>query len=358
MASCWLIDRCGVESIFVAGKKAGMTTALHDVPLVPFERDHYLITRLVWFDILRYAIKSDILLFAAGSIFSIAPFFLVWLTLRCLRLIRGGRLRIIALGVSVGPLRDAISHRWCPKLFDLMDFAMLRDQASERLLRDLGSGVPLSVSYDLALAWPPAWQSKPPHTSTLRVGVSLHSAAWSSDEQARALMDAIVEALGVISPAFPDLAVTVFTVCSDPKDGDARASRELVERLAGCDVEVRLCVYGGTSPEEFAAEIQSCRALVTSRMHAGIIAMTSAVPVLQIAYARKVVDFFAHCELGSDFLVPPTHVATAVVKNFIRLALGGEIDVPALQRQARLKLKREAVLVAMERCAREIVSMR
>jgi len=149
----WLGKSLGVGECFVIGNGPAIPGILDGVKLHAVENPVKGIARILWLPILYRSIKSDYLVFAAGSIFTIQPFFIMYVVLFLLKIIREDKLKIAAIGISVGPFKSDFDRYWCFKSLGLMDSILLRDEASKRLLDEAAVEASYGLSYDMALCW-------------------------------------------------------------------------------------------------------------------------------------------------------------------------------------------------------------
>ena len=351
VSSDWVNKKFKINNIYVAGKKEGVPSEIKGVKIFPFEKSKYLITRFLWVDIFIHALKSRYILFSAGSIFTIQPFFLAWILLSLVKKIKGHNFGVGAMGVSIGPFRDKISLKYGPKLIKLMDFCILRDRASFDLIEQLSDKKNYSLSYDLALQWGPAWSYKKRHNGELKViGVCFHPGAWGGVKNMgyESNLAIYIEALRHFCLKNKNTHVKVFAACSDDLDGETEFVNFIYEELGKSNISAEEIIYNGSGTEEFANNIQQCDAVITSRMHVGIIGMMGAVPVFQLDYARKVGDFYGHTGLSSDFLYSATDVTSADIRRFLEESVTGSLLRLAEDRMNKLKNLSTHVLKSMD----------
>lgn len=263
----------------------------------------YMLSRLSWLDIFFSALRADGIVFCAGSIFSVQPFFLVRFVLNALRLLKGQDFALIAVGISSGPYKSQRDRKRAHACFKMMDHIQVRDIASEV---DLAAVIPadkLTRSFDIALMSPRIWSRnadrwlKPSHNE-LTVGVCLHRRATElGGGQLAEFFSQIVETLRRAGAS-----VILLVACTDTEDGDLTTAQRLALDLAQVGSKSRIATYAPEGIESFLATMRSCDCIVTSRMHVAVAAIASAIPVLQVNYAEKVAQFFVSHGIPTDNL--------------------------------------------------------
>ena len=327
----WLSEKCNVRKVYVTARKGRVPKVVDKAQVIPINPDKPLIGRMKFLRVFFYALRSDILCFGGGSIFKFGPFALLTCLLALLRLLRGNRLKIIALGVSVGPLSSRWATKWCRRFFSYMDFVLLRDSASEQLMTELSFKTPRMVSYDLALTWDKAWAMPSPDGSDKQnfIGLSINDYDWlfteggSDIDKARSCV--IADAVLAVAKRHPELNIRIFEVCTDEKFGDAGVTKRFLQQFAELKDRVMVCAYDGESPEHLIRKLTSCDCIIASRMHAGIFGIIAGVPVYQISYASKIRDFFDRCGLSKKFLIDKENLCYDDIELFLEQAISKKL---------------------------------
>lgn len=342
----FLTSSIPVDRVFVAGLRGRISAEIEGVKVQSYEIESNPIARFVWFQTFFYALRSRLLLFSAGSIFTVLPFFLAYLVVALLKVIRPG-MPIVALGVSIGPLHTRFDRFWCGRLVGLFDQIVLRDLASAELLREIGAKARHEVAHDLALLWEPEIR----HCGgSAVVGLCLGSQLANYTFPGGASADAcsaLAAAVSKLCRESPEVVVRIFAACGDATDGDNAIAERMRSTLADLGLTAELFVYDGWDPGSYIASISDCSAVVTSRMHVGVFAMMCGVPTLQVAYARKIRDFYAQCEIGQEYVVSPDELTEDAAYLFLKSAMTGGLEHAAASRRARLWKCRSELLVTV-----------
>lgn len=102
-----------------------------------------------------------------------------------------------------------------------------------------------------------------------------------------ASVEQYLEFLGSLRRDMPDVTVKLFGFQSSIVRDDL-----LVERIIreGELVEVADCSYQGDA-ETFLQEYATCSGILATRFHAGVLALGLGIPMVQLAYSHKIIDF-------------------------------------------------------------------
>lgn len=198
------------------------------------------------------------------------------------------RVPVVVIGQGVGPLRRSWVRWLAARAFGRAALISLRDEASERLLRELGVQHRIVRGADLAFLLPPPVR---PRGETLlaaagvgarrpRVGVALRP--WPGLVDPEALGRAALEGSGGVIVALPFDRVR-----------DLEASRRATAATDGALVDA-------ATPHDLLAVVAALDAVIAVRLHALIFAARCGVPALAIAYDPKVRAFAD--EVGAPWL--------------------------------------------------------
>ncbi len=273
----------------------------------------------------------------------------------CLLFLAAGMLKLLAArltgtpfvcyGIGVGPLHSPVGRRAVRALLNKAALILVRDDASQQLLLDIGVAPDrITMTADAAFRLPPQTEIEarellrslgladgdhprvaicPRRWFHYRHGVL--PARWRFPRRPlpgasdfAALLDALaaladtVQARGGTVVLLP-MKISPHTM--DPGQDDDVVCRELQQRMAHAS---RVCLMpDGLSPQEVATILTHMDAVVTMRMHAAILASTQGVPAVGLALSDKFDDCFAR--LGqTERLIP--------VKEATRQALLARLD--------------------------------
>jgi polysaccharide pyruvyl transferase WcaK-like protein len=206
------------------------------------------------------------------------------------------RLRLSAVGVSVGPFESMAVERSVKRFLRQCEFLSVRDRFSYEVAMqlELPSSVRVVAGLDLAGNYPAMFNI--PNDTGLApkaIGVALcryESLVGGDINNER-------ERLGAILSAAKDLAISqnrpvyVFSLNGHPVMGDQEVSRKAHARLKAAGVEAQLFEYPLTDMREVWQSIRSCAVMLTVRLHGAIAAYLEGVPVVLAEYHQKCADF-------------------------------------------------------------------
>lgn len=341
----WLATILGVQKCHLTAAKGTIGPTLSGIAVDTFSSPVKRISRLLWLSIFVKAMRSDYLVFSAGSIFTILPFFLVYLVIRMLKLIRGDSLKIMAIGVSIGPFRSDFDRYWCFKSLNLMDHILLRDLKSKKLLDNADVDFSCELSYDLALCWHRMFVEPETNKQPGLIGIALTSRGFGScmDGKHSHNCNAVIEAVDDAMNQYAHTRVRILSLCSDEVDGDVALCDHIHSRWLKWGNRVEMVVYNGKDIDAFLSAIHECSLMIASRMHAGIMAMNASVPLYQISYAEKITSFFEHCELSTTYLFSHDQVTQESLNNFLQQGMLKNLDPFAVEQSTSLRKKGDIV---------------
>lgn len=199
--------------------------------------------------------------------------------------------RIILLPQSVGPIAGR-GQRWLVRtVLQRAGLILLREQHSLALLQQLGVHTHMTVLPDLAFALPAnsARDAGAADMAAVRIGVTVIDRAaqepgFAGQQRYEDALVALLLRLGQQHGA----QITLLVQCSGPSphQDDRQATRRVYERLRQQGSRVSLHEdFADALALQAACSRQDC--VLSSRMHTGILALNSLVPVLMIAYQPK-----------------------------------------------------------------------
>jgi polysaccharide pyruvyl transferase CsaB len=196
---------------------------------------------------------------------------------------------VVLLGSGIGPIRHEMSRRICRFALRRVAFFQVRDVASVRELEALGVQTRnIAAAHDLSVLAESQTRSAM-LDPTRTIGISLCDLTPFERPGAVYSWSALSDALNTLSEQceFRVVLLSCFTGSSSVSDGDI--SRDFVSRLNG---KIPVChVEYSNSPDAFKVEIGRCEYLVATRFHACVAGYLVGVPVVAVAYNRKVTDF-------------------------------------------------------------------
>lgn len=343
----WLSSVMGVNTCSVSARSNSIEKMIFGIKLCTFESPIKSVSRFLWLPIFLKSLRSDYLIFSAGSIFTIQPFFIMYCTLRLLKLIRGNALNIMAVGVSIGPFKNNFDKYWCLKSLRLMNQIMLRDQKSSEILSSSSFNIPYKLSYDLALSWYKTFPESIQTCSkdTILIGLALTSRGFGecAGKVHSNICDSIIMAIESAIKQCDKINIRIFSICNDSIDGDLETCKHISRRLFDMGINSELVIYDGENIDEYLSSISKCVLMIASRMHAGIMAARASIPVYQISYAEKINAFYKHSELSTTYMYANDKVTKESIEEFISQSLSGRLTSFSDTQNHQLKAKGEIV---------------
>lgn len=343
----WMSVSLSVKSCSVSAKKNSIKKLIFGVNVSTFENPVKNIGRFLWLPIFFKSLRSDYLIFAAGSIFTIQPFFIMYCTLRLLKIIRGNRLNIMAVAVSIGPFKSEFDKYWCLKSLNLMGMVMLRDEKSSDILKSSKLNIPYTLSYDLALSWYKVFPELVPQgqCDTKLIGLALTSRGFGdcTENGHSNVCESIILSIGRAINQYDKVSTRIFCICNDSRDGDLEICRHISNRLTDMGIKSEIVIYDGGNINDYLSSISECALMIALRMHAGIMATCASIPVYQISYAEKITSFYEHCMLSTEYMYSHNEVKYDDIYKFISNGLSGKLADFADKQSTQLSVKGEIV---------------
>jgi len=316
----WMNTSLNVNKCFITAPSNSIEKTLFGITMETIETPIKNISRFLWISIFISSLRSNYVVFSAGSIFTIQPFFLMFLTLRLLKSIKGDSLSIMAVGVSIGPFRSNFDKYWCFKSLSLMDQILLRDEKSKKIIDESSFSINSKVSYDLALCWrkmfPYLEKVRKKDNKIIGLSLTLRGFGECTSTVHSHICDSVITSIESVVNRVSISEIRIFAICSDSVDGDILLSKHFEERLLKLRCKINIVIYDGHNIDDYLNLIYECSVVLASRMHAGIMALTASIPVYQISYAIKISEFYKHCDLSIVYMYKISEVTEQNMEEF------------------------------------------
>ncbi|RDZ27431.1 polysaccharide pyruvyl transferase family protein [Lysobacter silvisoli] len=297
-----------------------------------------------WVGFVRGLRASDVLVLGGGSVINGRPSFRKPLMLAAQR---RGRVRLAAVGVSIGPFANAAEQTAAADFARRFAYIAVRDRRSHALAQDMGLQDIVHAGRDLAGLLPlvaPTKERERNDNDPATIGIAPCRYTVRADHPAptpQAWQDAIVQALVRIAPQRP-IRACVFALNGHPQHGDAAIATQLQARLRERGIATELQIYRGGDPLATAAAIARCDAFVSARLHGAIVAYLQGLPFTLIDYHPKCRDFADDIGLPQALHIHAQHHDCAAFEAALSIMLnaGGTLaDVsPNLYAQQALRI--------------------
>lgn len=269
-------------------------------------------------------IKSQLWCFGGGSIFhdTLGVHLLkgVRNTIRRYKRFRR-RNRVIALGVSLGPVVTTASQTLLADILEQLDFVAVRDLASLELASSLGAAEKCVLGFDPAVLLPDVGLPSVSLSKRTRDRPSVSVAPCEyhrvvndglerlDDKRNKALAIALLEL-----SRFTDVSFKIFEFNGHEKIGDGRVVDEIARTLPS---DRTIVVPYFPNPLVAFEHIRTSACMVATRLHAAIFAFTAGVPIVVLCYHPKVKEFARYVGLAEQYVIDedradPEQIITAV----------------------------------------------
>mgnify|MGYP002153794044 CR=1 FL=1 len=236
-----------------------------------------------------------------------------------------------AVGVSVGPFRDAWSQRTCSRLLNHLSFVGVRDRASYERVRQIAPDARVELTFDLSALLPVVANSdiKGTHRLDKSLGIAMcNCERVSSADNELSRISAVAEAVrkAAIKNGIEEVVLLDFN--GHRYYGDAKVSNMLAKLLRRA-VPVRHIRYTADSASviEMVARL---RAVVAMRFHAAIFAFCTATPFVMLAYHEKCHELANLIGLPSELQHDGWNLQVDALTRSIQMILDDEAPAPSL----------------------------
>jgi polysaccharide pyruvyl transferase WcaK-like protein len=237
--------------------------------------------------------NSDYMISAGGSTFSKLPFHSNKALGHVLSKYNK-KLKLGAIGVSVGPFKSVSDEQQVQKYLKQLTFISLRDQRSYDYVSSLDLPGKVVNSFDLAALMPMMYNHTPQNitsqSSAKTIGISIcnYEQYTGGDLLKQTKRNSYFKELVRLLIKQTNYNLKVFIINGNESFGDTKATNKL---LAGVDPK-RYSIYPYTpNIKSTWDEISRCDFMISTRLHASIFACYANVPFVLIEYHRKCSDF-------------------------------------------------------------------
>ncbi|WP_016957055.1 polysaccharide pyruvyl transferase family protein [Catenovulum agarivorans] len=266
--------------------------------------------------------KNNHLVFAGGSIFHGKEW---WEMDYAKQNLDRFKLKVGAIGVSVGPF-DSVNHE--KKVIEFMknmSFISVRDQKSYDIVKSYNLDLPCINSFDLAALLPrvePCTTSDG-NSSEVTIGLALcsfnaKSAQAHHDNQSRLeLLASAINRLNILRNN--QLKTKLFVFHGHEAQGDL-ATNKMLANLLDPSVKYEICHYH-RDPMDMWHQIGSCDAVLSFRLHGAIYSFMAQVPFLLAEVHEKATNFLDDINWSDQLRVGDFEVSTDELVDRIELML-------------------------------------
>ncbi|SIN79595.1 polysaccharide pyruvyl transferase family protein [Algoriphagus halophilus] len=237
--------------------------------------------------------------------------------------------KVCLIGNGLGPFKYSFTKVLTQAAIRLSNLTTVRDMASYEEIKTLGMvSSNTFLTFDLAALLP---LSRSEIDSSL-IGVSLtplHYYNAEGEDLNQLYQDQVFDGLNKAMVANANLKVKIFVIRGGERESDVDISRLLFNRLIGIFSESRVALSNfNYNPISTLNEIAECRGgFIASRYHSAMLGYISSLPLLFLAYHRKLEDLAFDVKLHPDACVPlnKSYLGTDKIKNSIyELSIGND----------------------------------
>jgi len=235
----------------------------------------------------------------------------------------------LAVGVSVGPFRDAWAEKACAKLLNHFAFVGVRDPVSYERVRRIAPDVHVQQTFDLSVLLPLVTKTERPRRLDRSLGIAMCNCERISgvdDELHR--IRAVADAVRKTATAGRINEVVLFDYNGQARCGDARASNALAALLRGA-VPIRRVTYT-PDPASALEAMARLKGVLAMRMHSAIFAFCTATPFVMLAYHEKCHELANVIGLPAELRHDSCNLQVESLRHSIELILDDEAPKPSL----------------------------
>lgn len=243
-----------------------------------------------------------------------------------------GKLKLAAVGVSIGPLDHAAAEAAVADFLDHLDYIAVRDKRSYDLAVKLGAAEKTHLGRDLAgllpiaatVATDDAITAERLQSGPIRLGIALcnyHVTDKYHAPSKQDLLPALTSELARLAALRP-LQVDIFSLNEHPVHGDHALATALEQGLLECGVAVQMRRYRGVGPLSMVEAIGGCDAFISARLHGAIVSYLQGVPFAIVDYHPKCNDFADEIGLPPTLRITAEGDLSAAIGNALAAMLG------------------------------------
>lgn len=238
-----------------------------------------------------------------------------------------------AMGVGIGPFRDAYAERICAELLKRLSFIGLRDQTSLDIATSIAPGVRAEKTFDLAVLLPHVSGLPPePLTGGVRKGIGLALCNYErftrgdrSREQVRVAK--VIQALKQKCSGDNE-EVVLIDFNGHPYFGDHELHAAVASEI-GKFVRVRHICYS-SDPIEVLKTVSGLRALVAMRLHAAVFGYMVQIPTIILSYHPKCRGWAQEIGMPAELFFDSNDFDVEKLADALNKAIARNVSMPAL----------------------------
>ena len=212
---------------------------------------------------------------------------------------KGGRIKIGAIGVSVGPFKSIDDEKAVQEYLKNIDFIALRDQRSYDYVSSLETPYKPINAFDLAALLPEIYNysvSKIKYEKTIGISICPYE-SLNSNKNAQNEIRRNNQILSLVKQLdkCEDLHFKFFIINGNSKIGDRSLTYRFIQEAGLKSVSV---IEYDRNTKAMWEEINRCSVVVSTRLHGAIFACFGKTPFMLVEYHEKCTDFLN--DIGYD----------------------------------------------------------
>ncbi len=278
-------------------------------------------------NLLNHLAFSDYMVSAGGSTFGNLPFHSNKSFAKKFQQINR-KLKLGAIGVSVGPFNSTQDERAVEKYLKSLDFLALRDTRSFLYAESLDLPYKPIKAFDLAALLPNifgAFNNNESYKRTIGISICNYESYTGGNLSQENKRNTYFHDLVNILAATTDVNFKIFIINGNPKTGDWDVSQQLISKLD--ESRITIIPYLGNVEKTWEA-ISSCSLVISTRLHASIFACYAKVPFMLLEYHKKCTDFLNDVGQMEKYRLYDAQKPIDQVVPIIQEILNGSYEAP------------------------------
>ena len=241
---------------------------------------------------------SDLIIIGGGSIFHTARSNQIYNNILSFRKLFFRKVKVISLGVSVGPFNTKSAEKEFLKILDRIDYISLRDARSFEYCKSKSNNTTIEYLKDLALFLPNYCKDLKSTNVKQQICIILRQGFITPS-----VTNLIVDVVNYIHTSYPEIKIIFASACElkDEKENDSLAIKDLIKNFNKDIVSgIEIFKYN-EDPIMFYKLLGESIFSISMRLHGCIISYAMERPFISISYHQKCLDFIRDRKIPENF---------------------------------------------------------
>ncbi|WP_299315649.1 polysaccharide pyruvyl transferase family protein [uncultured Aquimarina sp.] len=234
------------------------------------------------------------------------------------------KLKLGAIGVSLGPFKNTISEKKVTAYLKDLDFLALRDTRSFDIASSLNLPYTPIKAFDLAALLPKIYETKILHKvdykKTIAVSICNYESYVGGDLNKERLRNDFFKKLLTLLSQNPNIHFKIFIINGHKVMGDIKASLQLISNIHKSKVTIIPYLQNVKKTWD---QIANCDFVLSTRLHASIFGCYANVPFMLLEYHKKCSDFLKDVGQSNKYRLYDGDVDVKNINNTIQNILFG-----------------------------------